>query len=229
MRVEEVFARLYLDGGWAAAQTRALADTAIAGLAAAEKMTISRDALQHAVDKYRDARGLHSRKDLTAWLAAADLQQSDIVDYCRTELQREALLAAIPMSAVREWFEQHHAGYDAALLSVMSFEMEEDAWIARAAAMAAPEDFDELAWSRPQTDSALPMGGVLGWRFRRDLPSGVAAAVFDGNGVVGPLLVEGYFLVYRVWRIHTAALTPVVEATCRADHLAARIYKDDDR
>jgi hypothetical protein len=106
----------------------------------------------------------------------------------------------------------------------MSFTNESDAWLARKIAEESLEAFHELAWSRPQVDPRLPLGGALGWRLRRQLPATVASRAFDnGEYLVGPILGGSIFYLYRVWERRPAELTPAVEAQCRSDYLADRI------
>lgn len=221
----DVMARLHLEGQWDAARARADADAKLRALAEREAIVPSQDMLQRAVDDYRDRRGLHSKDETASWLAEAGLRLNQLVEFVRRRLQYDVMLAAIPTSALRTWFEEHRQDYDAALLSVCSFGSESDAWIARTAAEQSPEAFHDLTWSRPQADPNLPLGGALGWRLRRQLPPGIASRVFDesGDGLVGPILGGSTFYVYRVWERRPASWTPAVELQCRQDYLADQI------
>ena len=84
--------------------------------------------------------------------------------------------------------------------------------------------FHDLAWSRPQADPELPLGGALGWRIRRHLSADLASHIFEEEpkDLVGPILAGSTFYLYRVWERRTASLTPALEALCRWDYLEHR-------
>lgn len=218
-------ARLHLDGSWASAEAEVSNDISAAALAEREGIRVPREALQAEVDDYRAYRGLLEERATLRWLKSAGVDRKALVAYCRARVQRQLLLAALSAAAVREWFDQHRVDYEAALLSVMSFESESEALQLRTATLGAPHAFDDFAWTRLQADPALPASGALGWRLRRDLPAPVAAAVFakDAGLVAGPVRYAGSFRLYRIWRRREAELTTAIEAECRADCLAARL------
>jgi hypothetical protein len=149
---------------------------------------------------------------------------SQLVDYVRTRLEEHILLVGTSSADVAKWFDAHRADYDAALLSAMSFLNETDAWLARTAVESGTESFQDLAWSLPQADPQLPLGGALGWHLRRELSADLAGRVFGEahDELVGPLLVGSTFHLYRVWERRAAALTPAMESLCRKDYVAHR-------
>lgn len=224
VRPADVLARLHLEGQWAAARTRAEADAKLRALAEREGIVPPPDAVQRAVDDHRDRLGLRSRQETLDWMKRAGLRLTQLVEFVRIQVQSQALLAATPAAAVREWFDEHGGDYDAVLLSVISFTNESDAWLARTAAEQSPEAFHDVAWSRSQADPRLPLGGALGWRLRSQLPPTLASQIFaEGDGLIGPVVGGSLFYLYRVWARRTASLTPAVEAQCRRDYVADRL------
>ena len=159
------------------------------------------------------------------WLEGHGLEARQLAVHCRRELEREALVVAIPASQVEAWFDSRCADYDAALLSVIAVATEPEAWLVHAAAQAEPAEFDDLAWSRIQADAMAPAGGALGWRLRGELPEEVASAVFaaEASDVLAPLVTGGGFHIYRVWRRRPAELTDAIDARCRRDLFAQRV------
>ena len=154
----DVAKRLKLDGSWVSAGVRLSNDARIAVLAHQEDIVVSEDALQEAVDGYRHRRGLHTRETTLDWLEASQLTLEDLTDFCRLRIQRDALLAAIPTTRIRGWFEEHRSDYDAALLSVLSYAAEAEAWLARTAVAESAAAFDDLVWGAT-TGGPIPARG----------------------------------------------------------------------
>ena len=222
---EQIAARLFLDGTWRNARSRVVWDQAIRALAAADGTVISDEDLQQAVDDYRYRERLSTPEDTQRWLDESGLTLDHLVEYCRTLLQEEGLLAATPRTGIDNWFTDHRADYDAVLISAVTVASEPEGWLARAAAEAEGESFHAVAWVRSQTDRTVPPGGALGWKFRCDLPADVGDALFAeaDSALVGPIRAGGSFCLYRVWGRREAALTPAVASRCAMDRLAGRV------
>lgn len=215
---ELVAAQLILDGSWKSASLNAAVNRNVLPLAKAKSISISQHLVQSAVDRFREENGLVDEHTTMEWLASFGLELSQLVDYCKIQLLKSALLASYSDEAIDTWFSDNKKSYDCARLSSFSFANEADAWLAHNEG--SNIDLQELSWQRAQADSSIKHDGY-GWKYRKTLAANAQELVFAAKPgtCTTPVLLGRYFYVYCVWQIKLAERRPDVDLEIRNDLL----------
>ena len=222
---EDVAARLILDGSWDHAALSTGADNALQQLATDEGLVPSADAVALSVRNFCTARGLKDESVTREWLESFGLDYEQLVMHCQIQVARNSLLVSIKESEINDWFNKHADLYRAYLLSAIAFTHESDAWLARQEIN--KEQLQELLWSTPLVDPSLPAGGHLGWQYAKDIPAAVTTQLqqTEVSNFTPPMLVNGYFRLYFLWRTRSPVLHNSLQQEIRQGILQSRLAK----
>jgi hypothetical protein len=170
-------------------------------------LTVAKDELQQAADRWRRSKGLHSRAESDAWLAREGLALFDLED----ALERDLLIGQLKLHVTEDHLANHFAAnrerYDRITLRQILVARED---LARELLVQIREEgaaFVELA-RKHSVDISHVHGGLMGMIRRGQLEPAVAAAVFavQPGEIAGPVATPHGFGLFLVENRQTAEL-----------------------
>lgn len=184
-------------------------------------LTTTTEELQRAADGFRQRQGLHSTDAMENWLKN---QRLCVVDFEET-LERDLVVAKFKDHVTRDLLPGHFAAnradYERVTLRHILVGRED---LARELAIQIRDegqDFEELA-RRHSMDLSRTADGALGTRLRRELPTGIAAAIAAApqGEVVGPVAMPQGFHLVLVENVQCAELDMRTTAAIREELFA---------
>jgi peptidylprolyl isomerase len=198
LSLQEFLHGLKLYGQLSPLLDEAVRDRVLRQLAAREKVTVSDEELQAAVDRFRIGIGLSKAADTQQWLQDNRLTVDDLERIAEADLLREKLQEKITDERVTQHFGDNRTHYDQARVSHLVVDSAGAAEELLSQIRDDGANFADLARRHSLDEESGPGGGALGVLDRAGLGPAGAAAVFAARpgDVVGPFETDtGHHLI----------------------------------
>ncbi len=197
----------------------ALAEKVILQAAHQAGLSVSRDELQQAANRFRTRHGLTSVDQMQKWLLEQGLTALDFEDSLRQELLLGKFRDHLVQGRLNDQFTAHRDRYARARLRQLIVPSEGAARELLSQMRDEGRDFVELARSHSLDPASRATGGDLGIVARWQLLPAVAGAVFAASpgSVVGPLAIPQGFALLLVEELLPAQLDEAATAHLRRE------------
>jgi parvulin-like peptidyl-prolyl isomerase len=186
--------------------------------------------LQRAADLFRHRHGLTSAAETQRWLDAAGITIEEFEAVIVRDLLISQYKHHLTQPRVAEHFAAHRNRYAQAQLRRIVVDSEELARELMAQLTDEGRDFAELARQHSLDGATRRAGGSMGLVRRAEMPADVAAAVFGAKAghFVGPVAVEGSYLLYLVEELPEPTLDEATAALIRDELFAAWVREQSN-